>query len=306
MIPTFDLANSLRVNASAEGTHLFWRITNIAIPTGGASLDISEIQVFANGVDVTASATKTTSDTPTGNNFTALFDGSTTSADVNWSTAVLSGLWIKFEFPTSVEITGVKQGTWDQALRYIFDFTLESSDDDSIWNYAGNKSGLSYPGDKTLSTEYTFPDPPPSGTDAHRYWRINGINIPSADLLEISELQVLENSSNVTASALTTVQADPDVFGVASSLFDGNLATRCVWTNAVAEGAGFWIKFDFGIGVEKEINGVKQGGFDTATRYMESFTLQWSDDNVNWTTLGSKSGLTYPGDNTLSSEYTFP
>jgi hypothetical protein len=39
---------------------------------------------------------------------------------------------------------------------------------------------------------------------------------------------------------------------------------------------------------------------------MQGFTLQWSDDDSTWTTLGSKSGLSYPGNNTLSGLYSFP
>lgn len=40
-------------------------------------------------------------------------------------------------------------------------------------------------------------------------------------------------------------------------------------------------------------------------RYMESFTLQYSDDGATFFTYGSQKGLTYPGNNTLSSEYPF-
>ncbi len=42
---------------------------------------------------------------------------------------------------------------------------------------------------------------------------------------------------------------------------------------------------------------MQMAGFDTASRYPTDITLQWSDDNSSWTTFGTWSGLTYPGDN---------
>jgi hypothetical protein len=41
-------------------------------------------------------------------------------------------------------------------------------------------------------------------------------------------------------------------------------------------------------------------------RHMSAFTLQYSTNDTTWTTLGSKSGLSYPGPTELSSLYSFP
>jgi hypothetical protein len=138
---------------------------------------------------------------------------------------------------------------------------------------------------------------------AFRYWRVNSLTIPGGGFLEISELQLFIGASQQTGATVTSSDAPT---GLLSLLTDGNLTTRCYWTEAVAEGAGFWIKFDFGAGNDKAIDGVKQGGFDTSNRYIQAFSLQYSTDNSSWTTLGSKSGLTYPGNNTLSAMYSFP
>lgn len=140
---------------------------------------------------------------------------------------------------------------------------------------------------------------------AHRYWRITNVSVPGTNLLEISELQLFEGGNPVNALASKSSSHVPtEPF---SNLFDGSLTTRCYWSNAVVEsGTSFWIKWDFGSGFDTKVDGVKQGGFDNSGRYMDGFTLQWSDDNAAWTTLGSKAGLSYPGNNTLSSLYTFP
>lgn len=144
----------------------------------------------------------------------------------------------------------------------------------------------------------------PEGAGAgHRYWRINSIDT-GGNFLEISELQLLEDSVDVTSGATKTVNAGPD-FATLGAIYDGNLTTRNIW-GLVTNPATVVLHFDFGAGNEKHINGVKQAGFDTDGRHMHGFTLQWSDDNSAWTTLGSKAGLAYPGNNTLSAEYTFP
>jgi hypothetical protein len=138
---------------------------------------------------------------------------------------------------------------------------------------------------------------------AHRYWRIKSINLPGGTHLEISEVRLFELGADVTASATKTSSDAPD-FGALSELFDSNLTTRPFWVAATAEGAGFYLHFDFGSNVA--VDGLKQGGFDTSNRYMESFGVEYSDDNVFWVPFASKSGLTYPGNNTLSSEYALP
>jgi len=139
------------------------------------------------------------------------------------------------------------------------------------------------------------------GGDGPRYWRVTSIQTDGG-FLEISELQMLEDSV-VSAPATVTYSIGTDN----GELYDGNLTTRVFWAEVDVEvGESFWIKFDFGPGAGKNINGVKQGGYDNSLRHMHEFTLQWSSNDSDWTPLGTKTGLTYPGNNTLSSEYTFP
>jgi hypothetical protein len=146
-----------------------------------------------------------------------------------------------------------------------------------------------------------------SAAGEHRYWRLVDLDIPGdgSGNLEVSEIRVFVDSVDVTDDATQSASEAP-FSGVLSSIFDNNLSTRCVWTEAVAEDAAFYIQFDFGFGGDVELDALKQGGFDTATRYMQGFSVEHSDNGTDWTLYATKSGLTYPGNFTLSSEYALP
>jgi hypothetical protein len=132
--------------------------------------------------------------------------------------------------------------------------------------------------------------PPPTGT---RYWRIAGVTL-TGSYLEISELQLFNSTTQQTG---TLTVSDPGN-GPWTNLTDGNLSTRCYWLATVATSPAFWMQFDFGATVA--IDGVKLGGFDTQDRYPTGFRLESSPDGTTWTAVGTKSGLVYPGNNTLS------
>lgn len=138
---------------------------------------------------------------------------------------------------------------------------------------------------------------------AHRFCRIRGLTVPGS-FFEVSELQPWGGGVNLNSLATKTATNAVEG-GTFAALFDGNLGTRGYWPQSVAQNAGFSVTWDFGVGTEQEVTGFKQGGFDTADRYMTAFTLEWSDDNSAWTAIGSKTGLTYPGNNTLSALYDF-
>jgi hypothetical protein len=131
-----------------------------------------------------------------------------------------------------------------------------------------------------------------------RYWRISSVSVPGS-FLEISELQFFKDTTQRTGT-LTSSSAPTLAL---SNLNDGSLSTRCYWTSSVAENAAFWVQID--LSTAQSVNGIKQGGFDNNTRYMDAVTLQYSSDGSSWTAYGSASGLSYPGNNTLSSLISF-
>lgn len=134
---------------------------------------------------------------------------------------------------------------------------------------------------------------------AARYWRFKSLQIPGGGFLEISELQLFEGATQRTGTLTSSVSPTS---GSVSDLGDNNLNTRCYWFEATAEDPSFWIKFDFGSGNAYNIDGFKQGGFDNSSRYIQSCVVEYSNDNTNWTSISNTiSGLTYPGNYTLSS-----
>lgn len=133
--------------------------------------------------------------------------------------------------------------------------------------------------------------------EIHRYWRIVSLAIPGGSFFEVSEIGLY--TDGVRNTGATMASSDAPIAGSLADLDDANTSTRCYWSEATAEGGGFYISWDFG--TDTEINGFAQAGFDNSARYMQALTLQWSDDNSAWTTKATLSGLSYPGNNTMSS-----
>ncbi len=253
----------------------YWQVKGIDVP--GSFLEIEELQLHDSGGNVNSSATKSVLVAPSAGSFGSLFDG--TGAFCAWTAAVAEGasFYIRWDFGASPkDCIGFKQQGHDDSGRYMAACS---------W----------YSGDSPFSGD-------------HRYWRIKSLSIPDGSFLEISELQLWGNDSGVSASlngsATITASTNPDFFGSFSSLIDGFNNTRCIWNKGTAENAGFSIKWDFG-GTPRSPTGWKQCGFDTSTRYISAATWEWSDDNSSWTTAKSFSGLSYPGNETLSSLYEF-
>lgn len=210
-------------------------------------------------------------------------------------------------YPAS-DTSGSYSITWQHRDRLLQSDQIVPEGDGSIGPEPGTTYNVRIYDDENnlvrdINTSGTSHSYTPETNVSARYWRIVGLSVPAGDYFEVSEIQLLEGGVNVNGSATVTSSHTPTF--PFSYLTDGQLNTRCYWSALVAEGADFWIKWDFGAGVNKAISGVKQGGYDTSARYMYAFTLQYSDDGANWTPLGSKSGLAYPGNFTLSSEYAF-
>jgi hypothetical protein len=128
-----------------------------------------------------------------------------------------------------------------------------------------------------------------------RYWRITNLSVPSSSYLEISELGFWFGSTQRSGTFTT---ATGPTSGNPGNMTDGDLNTRVYWPKSDITST-WWIQVD--LGSAQDVNGIKQGGYDASTRYISDFTLQYSSNGSTWTTLGSASGLSYPGNYTLSS-----
>lgn len=142
---------------------------------------------------------------------------------------------------------------------------------------------------------------------SYRYWRITDISIPGGGYLEISELQFLKDGVVVNDDGAKSSSTPPEVSPSTYPfymLFDGDTTSRTLWFESTAEDPSFWIKIDFGANTNATpVNGIKQAGFDNSTRRMDSFRLECSKDDVVWRNVKYVTGLSYPGNFTLSSEY---
>jgi len=64
--------------------------------------------------------------------------------------------WMKWDFGTPTTVDGMKQGGYDTSDRYCSAFTVQGSNDDSIWVDVASFTGLAYPGNNTLSSAYAW------------------------------------------------------------------------------------------------------------------------------------------------------
>lgn len=126
------------------------------------------------------------------------------------------------------------------------------------------------------------------GGSGHRYWRWTGFAW-SGERVDISELRVVNGSTPIAADM--TSSSSPSYYGL-YYLTDGSFGSACTWWNP----AGLWIVAD--LGSAQEVTGMQVGSAGNPGEYPTDVTLQWSDDNSSWTTFGTWSGLTYPGDYT--------
>jgi len=141
------------------------------------------------------------------------------------------------------------------------------------------------------------------GGAAHQYWRLTGFQV-AGGFLEMTEFQFMSGATNVNSSATLTSSDVPD-FGAVTDLVDGNLGTRAYWTDTVAEGGGFFIRWDFG-GSPPAVDGFRMAGESNATRYPSTVTVESSDDGTSWTTVRVITGATWGGNGVLSSTYSLP
>lgn len=135
------------------------------------------------------------------------------------------------------------------------------------------------------------------GGSGHRYWRWTGFAW-SDDRVEISELRVVNGSTPIAADM--TSSSPPSYYGL-YYLTDNSFGSGCTWWSP----AGLWIVAD--LGSAQEVTGMQIGSADTPGRYPTDITLQYADSDTGpWTTFGTWSGLTYPGNNTAGPVLTPP
>lgn len=117
---------------------------------------------------------------------------------------------------------------------------------------------------------------------AHRYWRIyitESVNANNLDLREV-EMRTSIGGADVTGSGTASASSEAGGFE-ASKAFDNNSSTTW-YTGSTTRPQ--WLKYDFGAGNEKDIAELQITSWSEA-EHIRTWQFQYSDDNVNWTTL---------------------
>lgn len=149
----------------------------------------------------------------------------------------------------------------------------------------------------------SFPPGFPVG-NSHVYWRIINLTV-ALSLWEGSEITVCISGVEQNALVLEhTAFVPPDIAGTTANMFNSLVNDRFVYTQAAAQDASFFVRWKFSGAAA--VDGVQQGFYDTDGRHINGFTLQSSDDDSSWTTVGSKSGLAFGSAHAYSSIYSFP
>lgn len=139
--------------------------------------------------------------------------------------------------------------------------------------------------------------PAGGGGTAHRYWRVL-ITAPDGSTLYcgMTELQL----RGTAGGADMTVSGNASAVGASSTIgfgndafnaFDNNLSTG--WLSATAGTA--WIQWDFvnqGLGAQYVAQIAITGSYNAPNASPKDFQLQWSDDNVSFTTVLTVTGET--------------
>jgi hypothetical protein len=120
---------------------------------------------------------------------------------------------------------------------------------------------------------------------AHRYWRVNISRIMGGTQVHVAEIEMHTSIGGADVCTGGTASAS-SAFNPASSAFDNDINTK--WTALSAP--PHWIKYDFGAGNDKDIvefsiSGAGTAGGGSVTASPADMTLEYSDDNTNWTAL---------------------
>lgn len=126
---------------------------------------------------------------------------------------------------------------------------------------------------------------------AHRYWRVYFYSCQGSSIVTVHELEMFLTSGGVNQCTGGTPMSSSnyDWSWEESKAFDGVKNTDISWASSTSYVvSGQWLGYDFGAGNEKDITEFKM----TSRQYSleqspRSFVLQFSDDNIEWFSLGT-------------------
>jgi hypothetical protein len=229
------------------GAHRYWRLL-CRKNAGGGFTGISELELrsTSGGADETGSGTPLGSGSIQAGSLAAVFDNST-STGVQWN-GTGAGLFIGYDFGAGndkaiIEINVLPRH--DSADRTFAEFDFQYSDDNASWTTAWSGSYTAW----VIGTTVTFSQP---SAAASRYWRVRGDTLGSGTSMSCAELELRETVGGADATGSGTASASSQFSSQFPSLaFDNSAAT--FWSGSADVAQCSWLKYDFGVGVTKEI-----------------------------------------------------
>lgn len=276
-------AASLLSNNNSFGSHRYWRIL---IYSGAPNqINISEIRLLREGINQATGGTTIHNGESSGFPASNVFDGVLTSRWV--SSAAVSPkpetpLWIGYDFGIAKEIDALSIHS-HLTTSGPRDFFLQYSDDNVTWTDAFEvRNQLNWTaGETRIFDQSTFiPDP-----DAHRFWRLNVTAANGFGGISVARIEYLRNGVD------NAVFYNNDT-GPSTTFFNGSFHPRNAYdtdlaTRHLTNGFPTLTQFDFGVGFKRAVDQVALTGQNQSnqTASPRDFTVQWSDDGTNWTTV---------------------
>jgi hypothetical protein len=121
---------------------------------------------------------------------------------------------------------------------------------------------------------------------AHRYWRLYNISKNNTNqYIGITDIEMAEaySGANVCIGGTASANAFQGAGLEADKAFDGNPATLWQADTGGNYGNAYWIAYDFGAGVTRDIVEVRiRPNFGDKLRTFAFFRVQFSDDGLTW------------------------
>ena len=127
---------------------------------------------------------------------------------------------------------------------------------------------------------------PPSSTA--RYWRLVDLR-PYAGFGNFSLSEIALHQGRFRLPGTVTTSSPAPSNGVLVSTQDLSTTLNCTWDRGSMEQIGSWIQVDAGAVVTAD--GLRLATANQSSEGVSGLTLQRSDDQVNWTTLGHIAGI---------------
>ena len=268
----------------AQAGHRFWRVLAFRSVSDQNLVSVGEIELrgAAGGADLTDGAQGTAIASSVWGGGHEAFRAFNNDLEDRWASVnTYSGYinqWIGYDFGAGKAVD-VKEVAWKARRDCCLDQSIGSgavqwSDDGTSWStsYYFNGQPVTAPGQTVILSPLAG-----STDDAHRYWRIRG-DAANDPYMRSSEIEMRETPDGPNVAR----------YGIpfASSAYSGSYDPVYVFNgttggNAWATSGGLgWIGID--LLVPRTINEFRYASAE-GPKAPTDFTLEWSDDRVNWT-----------------------